>query len=400
MPTAELTSNEELVKTQGQFESEDSNSSEDEGVGEVKEAMESQELEQMSAEADQEVSRTLANAQTEIGREFDVIAHYESAFTEDIDAAKEEGDNILAQNEQDAQEARGEIKSAMDLAKESSQGQMTELEKKWASENGGAETAEQNVEVVEAPPVQEKKPLKTNWEIASEKLKAMDQVRNNENAVNDANNKTSEDLKGDKNTPAKRFVKISPNILGKDAPIQVEKNEAFAKPDSEKHHIKISKNILGEDAPINLSERGDAAMPEASKQENIKEEDKYKPRNSKFIKISENIFGKEAPPGSKEEKIIQEATEEAKEEFEKLPDKDKLSLLRGVAKMGFKTQEWKGKIFKTIFNEFAKKATNWTEKGEQSIITRLCSSYAEIYQGIEDQAKAKQDQLYNKKAAL
>lgn len=388
--------NEELAKSQGRFESENQNNPE--SAGEINEAAESQGLEQMGIEAEQNVSQVLESAQAEIGKEFDVIAHYEAAFAEDVGTAKKEGENILAQNERDAQEAKQEIKSALDLAKESSKGQMTELEKKWASENGEAETSAQNAEVVGAPPVQEKKPLKTSWEIASDKLKAMDQVQNNENAENNANNKIAEEFKDDENIPAKRFVKISPNILGKDAPIKIEKNEAFAKSDSEKQYVKISPNILGKDLPIDLSERGETAMPEAPKQEDVKaEEDKYKPRDSKFIKISENILGKESSSNDEREKIPDQLMKEAEEVFEKIPDNEKIGLLKGLAGLGFKSQEWKGKIFKKIFNEAAKKAADWTEKGEQSIIARLCSSYVDIYKGVEDQAKAKQDQLYNQK---
>lgn len=378
MPSAELSENEELAKTQGQFEGE--NTSNAEAVGEASEVMESQGLEQMSIEAEQDVSQTLESAQTEIGKEFDVIAHYEAAFTEDVDAAKKEGDNILAQNEQDAQEAKGEIKSAMDLAKESSEGQMTELEKKWASENGGAETAERNAEAIIPKATQA---LKQETVIAdkTEELPKQEDVKED-----------------DKNASVKRFIKISSNILGKDAPIQVEKNNASAAQDSEKQYVKISPDILGKDMPIDLSERGEAPMPEASKQEDVKEEeDKYKPRDSKFIKISKDILGKESTPNNEREKIPDQLMKEAKEIFEKIPDNEKRGFFKGISALGFKSNELKGRFFKKIFGEMAKKANDWTEKGEQSLAARLCSSYADIYQGVEDQAKAKQDQLYNQK---
>ena len=381
MSTVESLENEELAKTQGQFESEDSNGAELENIGETKEAAESAPgLEEMGESANQDISQALESAQVDIGNGIDLISRNEGAASEDVGEATAMGENISAQNEQDAQEIRQEIKSAIDLAKESAQGQMTELEKKWANENGESKIPEQGSGNVVPEKPQEIKQEPT----VSEKTEEMPK---------------REDVKEeDKNVPVKRFIKISPNILGKDTPIQVEKNEPAVAQGSEKRYVKISPNILGKDTPIDLSERGEAAMPEASKQEDIKEEeDKYKPRNSKFIKISKDILGKESPIGDNQEKISQEAMEQAKDAFEKIPDDEKPGLLKGLAGLGFKTQEWKGKIFKTIFNEMAKKSADWTEKGEQNIITRLCSSYADIYNGVEDQAKTKQDELYNQK---
>src|SRR3990167_6222221 len=143
MPTAELSENEELAKTQGQFESEDSNGAEQENIGETKEEAESAPgLEEMGESANQDISQTLESAQVGIGEGIDLISRNEGAASEDVGEATAMGENILSQDEQDAQETRQEIKSAIDLAKDSAQGQMTDLEKKWANENGESKIPE------------------------------------------------------------------------------------------------------------------------------------------------------------------------------------------------------------------------------------------------------------------
>lgn len=331
MPTAELASNEELAKTQGQFESENQNDAEQENLGETNEALESAEgLEEMGESANQNISNALESARIYVDNGIDVISRNEGAISEDIGEAAAMGENVLAQNEQDAQEARQEIKSAVDLAKESSGGQMTELEKKWAKESAKFDQtiSEQKDDTAELP-LSER--IKSSTEIAKESSKgnisALEQKWAKEQAQNSAE------------TPQEVKVESTPT-----------------------------------EAPL--------------------DESKQKKDSTETADVSD----KESAANEAREKITQEAMEQAKDAFEKIPDNEKLGLLKGLAGLGFKTQEWKGKIFKSIFSEMAKKASEWTEKGEQSFAARICSSYSDIYKGVEDQAKTKQDKLYSQKS--
>ena len=88
MPTAELSENEELAKTQGQFESEDSNGAEQENIGETKEEAESAPgLEEMGKSANQDISQTLESAHVRIGEGIDLISRNEGTASEDVDEA-------------------------------------------------------------------------------------------------------------------------------------------------------------------------------------------------------------------------------------------------------------------------------------------------------------------------
>ena len=165
--------NEELVKTQGQFEAEDLNSAELENIGETKEAAESAPgLEEMGKSANQDISQTLESAHVRIGEGIDLISRNEGTASEDVDEATAMGENISSQNEQDAQETRQEIKSTIDLAKESAQGRMTELEKKWAQESAKSDitTSEQKDDAiaVELPSLES---VKSSSDIAKESSK-------------------------------------------------------------------------------------------------------------------------------------------------------------------------------------------------------------------------------------
>ena len=110
MSTEELSGTNNLAEVQGRIESGNKNNQDQENIGETKEAVESAKGPEETGElAGKDILQTLKEAEADIKERFGAITDHGGAPPDDIAAAKEAGDNILAQDEQDAQEAKKKI---------------------------------------------------------------------------------------------------------------------------------------------------------------------------------------------------------------------------------------------------------------------------------------------------
>src|SRR3989338_7953218 len=106
MSMEELSGTNNPAEVQGRIESGNKNNQDQENIGETKETVESA---KGPEETGEDILQTLKEAEADIKERFGAITDHGGATPDDIAAAKEAGDNILAQDEQDAQEAKKEI---------------------------------------------------------------------------------------------------------------------------------------------------------------------------------------------------------------------------------------------------------------------------------------------------
>src|SRR3990167_11212988 len=98
MSTEELSGTNNPAEVQGRIDSGNKNNQDQENIGETKEAVESAKgPEEMGELAGKDILQTLKEAEADIKERFGAITDHGGATPDDVAAAKEAGDNILAQ---------------------------------------------------------------------------------------------------------------------------------------------------------------------------------------------------------------------------------------------------------------------------------------------------------------